>query len=75
MITLTYENGTRVEEEDGGLTLLQISLKHGVPHLHVCGGNARCSTCRVMISEGLENVLPRNQDLDARISARLQGSD
>jgi adenylate cyclase len=61
MNTVTYENGTRIEEEDGSLTLLQISLKHGVPHLHVCGGNARCSTCRVMISEGLENVLPRNQ--------------
>ena len=61
MITVTYENGTRIEEADGGLTLLQISLKHGMPHLHVCGGNARCSTCRVMISEGLENVLPRNQ--------------
>lgn len=61
MITVTYENGIRIEETDDGQTLLQISLKHGVTHLHVCGGNARCSTCRVMISEGLENVLPRNQ--------------
>jgi adenylate cyclase len=61
MITLTYENGTRIEEADGGLTLLQISLKHGLPHLHVCGGNARCSTCRVGICDGLDNVLPRNQ--------------
>jgi adenylate cyclase len=61
MITVTYENGTRIEEADDGLTVLQISLKHGLPHLHVCGGNARCSTCRVRICAGLENVLPRNQ--------------
>src|SRR5262245_28206535 len=61
MITVIYENGTRIEEADDGLTLLQISLKHGLAHLHECGGNARCSTCRVMICEGLENVLPRNQ--------------
>jgi adenylate cyclase len=61
MITVTYENGTRIEETDDGLTLLQMSLKHGLAHFHACGGNARCSTCRVMIREGLENVLPRNQ--------------
>lgn len=61
MITVTYENGTRIEEADDGLTLLQIALKHELPHLHACGGNARCSTCRVMVCDGLENVLPRNQ--------------
>jgi adenylate cyclase len=60
MITVTYENGTRIEETEDSLTLLQISLKHRLPHLHECGGNARCSTCRVMICQGLENVLPRN---------------
>jgi adenylate cyclase len=60
MITVTYENGTRIDEADVALTILQISLKHGLPHLHECGGHARCSTCRVMIREGLDNVLPRN---------------
>jgi adenylate cyclase len=28
-------------------TVLQVSLRYGIPHTHVCGGNARCSTCRI----------------------------
>src|SRR5438552_2142299 len=60
MATITYQDGITVKEDNRDLTLLQISLKHGIPHVHACGGNARCSTCRVMVHEGLENVLPRN---------------
>ncbi|MCB1322746.1 MAG: 2Fe-2S iron-sulfur cluster binding domain-containing protein, partial [Leptospiraceae bacterium] len=29
-------------------------------HVHACGGNARCSTCRVLVSDGLEQCEPRN---------------
>ncbi len=28
--------------------------------MHVCGGRARCSTCRVLVKEGLEHCRPRN---------------
>lgn len=35
-------------------TILEASLKAGIPHTHACGGNARCSTCRVMVLEGME---------------------
>lgn len=41
-------------------TILQASLRAGIPHTHVCGGRARCSTCRVLILEGLEHCAPRN---------------
>jgi adenylate cyclase len=60
MTVITYSDGVTVAEDDPDLTLLQISLKHGIPHVHECGGYARCSTCRVMVHAGLENVLPRN---------------
>lgn len=45
-----------------GLTesILQASLRSGIPHTHVCGGNARCSTCRVLIVAGMEHCAPRN---------------
>ena len=26
------------------------------PHLHECGGNGKCTTCRIRILEGLQNV-------------------
>ncbi len=47
-------------EEDENLSILQISLKNQIPHTHVCFGEAQCSTCRVEILEGIENVSPRN---------------
>jgi adenylate cyclase len=40
-----------------GPTLLEISRMHRIPHASVCGGRARCSTCRVRIEEG-SNTLP-----------------
>ena len=43
------------------MTILDATLKAGINHTHVCGGNARCSTCRVYIMEGFENCLPRNE--------------
>jgi adenylate cyclase len=42
-------------------TILEASLKAKINHVHVCGGNARCSTCRVYIVDGLSNCLPRNE--------------
>ena len=60
MVQITYEGEKVVEEENLTLSLLDISLKHGLPHLHVCGRSAACSTCHVEIIEHLENTLPRN---------------
>ena len=47
-------------EADPVETILQVSLRAEIPHTHVCGGHARCSTCRVLIVEGIEHCAPRN---------------
>jgi adenylate cyclase len=41
-------------------TILDASLSAGIPHCHVCGGNARCSTCRVLVMEGVDHLTPPN---------------
>jgi len=61
MAKITFENEMEIEEDDLSLSLLEISLKHNIPHMHVCGGHARCSTCRVIICQGAENILPKNK--------------
>ena len=38
----------------GNQSLLEASLVAGIPLFHVCGGQARCSTCRVLVLEGGE---------------------
>jgi adenylate cyclase len=60
MPTVNFQNDRVVEDTDPAQTLLQVSLAAGIPHVHACGGNARCSTCRVMVHEGLENLSPPN---------------
>jgi serine/threonine protein kinase/hemoglobin-like flavoprotein/class 3 adenylate cyclase len=44
-----------------GDSLLDISLAAGIPHYHACGGNARCSTCRVVVFEGRDALSPRTE--------------
>ncbi len=44
-----------------GQSLLEASLSVGIPHFHVCGGNARCSTCRVFVLEGQEALTIANE--------------
>jgi adenylate cyclase len=36
-----------------GRSILEALRDEGVPHASVCGGRARCTTCRVRITEGL----------------------
>ncbi len=48
MITLSYGNG-RTVRVPRGLSVLEASLRNNVPHASVCGGRARCSTCRIRV--------------------------
>lgn len=52
-------------------TLLQASLDAGIPHYHTCDGRARCSTCRVLVLRGDENLGERSP-LEVEL-ARLRG--
>ncbi len=54
-VTIKYAGGPTVNTPIGP-TLLEISRHNQVPHASVCGGRARCSTCRVRIEEGGENL-------------------
>jgi adenylate cyclase len=42
-------------------SILDASLSAGIPHFHACGGNAKCSTCRVLIIEGNDRLTPPTQ--------------
>lgn len=55
-------------------SVLTANLRNGIPHTHVCGGNARCSTCRVLVVAGLDNFQPRNP-AEQRLADRLNFGD
>jgi adenylate cyclase len=56
-IEVTYRGGPTVRIAPGP-TLLEISRMKSVPHASVCGGRARCSTCRVGVDSGQAHLPP-----------------
>lgn len=70
MLQIYYLPDQRLVEAGQAFTILDASLEAGIPHTHICGGNARCSTCRVLITEGLEHCAPRTA-LEQELADRL----
>ena len=61
MIRISYLPDARDVEASAGDTILHAALRAGIRLTHACGSNARCSTCRVAILEGLDNCAPRTE--------------
>ncbi|WP_271587772.1 adenylate/guanylate cyclase domain-containing protein [Bradyrhizobium sp. CCBAU 53415] len=73
MIALSYGNGKTVRVPKG-LSVLEASLRHNVPHASVCGGRARCSTCRIRVI-GDHGALPEPSQREAFVLTRVGTSD
>jgi adenylate cyclase len=54
-----------------GFTVLEASRWAGIPHTSICGGRARCSTCRIRITHGGEE-LPQPSDLERATLERVR---
>jgi len=53
-----------------GATVLETLRAHGIAHASVCGGRARCTTCRVLVTKGLDR-LPEPAGLEAKALSRI----
>jgi adenylate cyclase len=54
-----------------GRSILEAIRDAGIPHASVCGGRARCTTCRVRVGEGLA-ALPPPGAAEAKALARIE---
>jgi len=66
-------DGRRVECSTDA-TLLECSLSAGLPLPHACGGNAKCSTCRVLVLEGATG-LSSPTEAERAMASRLNFPD
>jgi adenylate cyclase len=73
MVTLSYGNGKTVRVPKG-LSVLEASLRNNVPHASVCGGRARCSTCRIRVI-GETAALPAPSQREAFVLSRVGATD
>jgi ferredoxin len=66
--TITYGSDRRRFEGRVGDRLLDAILAHATEHLHVCGGNGFCTSCRVMVEAG--NLSPPSRLERERLGSR-----
>ena len=66
---IIYPDGRAVRIPKG-LSVLDASRRGGIPHASVCGGRARCTTCRVRVLLGSES-LPPLSPAEVRVLAPL----
>jgi adenylate cyclase len=71
-LSVSFTDGTKLELSTG-LNLLEISRMNNRPHASLCGGKARCGTCRVRIHEGFD-ILPEPSSFEQRTLERI-GAD
>jgi adenylate cyclase len=72
-IVLSYGNGRRIRVPKG-LSVLEASLRNTIPHASVCGGRARCSTCRIRVI-GDYASLPEPSKREAFVLNRVGETD
>jgi adenylate cyclase len=57
-----------------GATVLETLRASGIPHASVCGGRARCTTCRIRVVSG-RAALPQAAGLEAAALARIGAAE
>jgi adenylate cyclase len=68
-IEVRYESGQSVRVPKG-TSVLEASRIGGIPHYSVCGGRGRCSTCRVKVTAGGDE-LPEPGPVESATLARI----
>jgi adenylate cyclase len=73
LIKLSYGEGKTIRVPVG-LSVLEASIRHNIPHSSACGGRARCSTCRIRVV-GDHDTLPPPSNREAFVLSRIGAGD
>ncbi len=69
-VSVTYTGHGEVASP-AGISVLEISRMHAIPHPSTCGGRGRCASCRVQVLGGLD-TLPAPSGLEQRMLERIR---
>jgi adenylate cyclase len=66
--------GHGVRKLTPGLTVLEMFRRFGIPHAALCGGRARCATCRVLVLDGGDALPPPGAN-EAKLLRRISAPE
>ena len=72
-ISITYP-GNKIVHADSGISVLDASRRNNIPHMSMCGGRGRCSTCRIRVMSDLTH-LPERNGIEQNIAKKLNWDD
>lgn len=61
-------------EAEDGQNVLQALLQSGIDYMHACGGFCNCTTCRIKVEEGMDNLSEMKDD-EKNTLRRFQGDE
>lgn len=60
-ISIQNLSNTSVSTNEDGKVVLKILHENSVDWMHACGGKGRCTTCKMIVIKGMENLSPPSE--------------
>lgn len=60
-ITIKNLSQTTIETNDQNSSILSVLHENGIDWMHACGGKGRCTTCKMIVLNGLKNISPLSE--------------
>jgi 2Fe-2S ferredoxin len=54
-------------DAEEGRSILDVALDHEIPLEHNCGGSCACTTCHVIVREGMDHLSEMEEDEEDRL--------
>lgn len=70
-VELTFTDLGRTLQACVGESVLGAALRHGIEIEHACGGWCACSTCHVIVEEGMDNLSELLDDEEDRLDTAV----
>lgn len=75
-VTIENINNKSVGFQESSKTVLKVFQDNLVDWMHACGGKGRCTTCKMIVKEGAENLsAPTGFEEKMRKAGRLQENE
>ena len=74
MAKIDFLPDNKIYESEPGETILQTASRNGIPHVAACGGEGKCTTCRLLILDGIDNCSPET-DTEVSLKAKAHTTE